>query len=122
MVRKVTSSNRQKILEAQVQSIFSLKTIFKDNRTTNLTVRTKSGSIQTFNPSFKLEQKISNSVSASLSGEYMDTDGIYKFRYYRKYPNGQIAYDTIAKRHDADVKAKRFETSINGDLKMENGM
>lgn len=52
----------------------------------------------------------------------MDTDGIYKFRYYRKYPNGQIAYDTIAKRHDADVKAKRFETSINGDLKMENGM
>ncbi|MCT4213742.1 TonB-dependent receptor [Elizabethkingia anophelis] len=93
------------------------KPVFRDSRTTNLAVRTKSGSIQTFNPSFRLEQKLSNSVSASFSGEYLDTDGIYKFRYYRKYPNGQIAYDTIAKRHDADVKAKRFETSINGDLK-----
>jgi hypothetical protein len=33
------------------------KPVFKDSRTTNLTVRTKSGSIQTFNPSFRLEQK-----------------------------------------------------------------
>lgn len=117
MVRKATSSNRQKILEAREPFIFNLKTCIQRQQDNQPCSPYKSGSIQTFNPSFRLEQKLSNSVSASFSGEYLDTDGIYKFRYYRKYPNGQIAYDTIAKRHDADVKAKRFETSINGDLK-----
>ena len=67
MVRKATSSNRQKILEAREPFIFNLKPVFRDSRTTNLAVRTKSGSIQTFNPSFRLEQKLSNSVSASLA-------------------------------------------------------
>jgi len=93
------------------------KPLFKDGKTTHLSIRTKSGSIQTFNPSFRWEQKISNTIAASISGEYLDTDGIYKFRYYRKFPNGQIAYDTIARRHDADVKSKRLEASVNGDLK-----
>ncbi|WP_449399735.1 TonB-dependent receptor domain-containing protein [Chryseobacterium wanjuense] len=32
----------------------------------------------------------------------------------KKYPDGEIAYDTIAKRFDSDIHAKRFETSLNG--------
>lgn len=44
----------------------------------------------------------------------MQSDGIYRFRYAKKYPDGQQAYDTIARRQDSDIKAKRFETSVNG--------
>lgn len=90
--------------------------VFKGNRKTNLVIRAKSASIDLFNPSFRLEQKISDRVSASFSGEFMQSDGIYRFRYAKKYPDGQQAYDTIAKRQDSDIRAKRFETSLNGTL------
>lgn len=89
---------------------------FKNGRKTNVILRTKSSSIQLFNPSFRLEQKISDKISASLSSEYLQTDGIYKFRAGKKMPDGSTAYDTIAKRYDSDVTAKRFETSVNGTL------
>lgn len=90
--------------------------VFTGNRRTNLVIRAKSASIDLFNPSFRLEQKISRRISASFSGEFMQSDGIYKYHYGRKYPNGQVANDTIAKRQDSDIKAKRFETSVNGTL------
>ncbi|MCJ7934381.1 MAG: TonB-dependent receptor [Chryseobacterium sp.] len=90
--------------------------VFKGAGKTNLVVRAKSASIDLFNPSFRLEQKISKRVSASFSAEFMQSDGIYRFRYAKKYPDGQQAYDTIAKRRDSDIKAKRFETSLNGTV------
>ncbi len=90
---------------------------FKGNRKTNLVVKFKNSSIDLFNPSFRLEQKISDKISASFSSEFLQSDGIYKFRYKKKYPDGQIANDTIAKRFDSDIKSKRFETSLNGKLK-----
>lgn len=90
--------------------------VFTGNRKTNLTIRAKSASIDLFNPSFRLEQKISKRIAASFSGEFFQSDGLYKFRYSRKYPNGTIASDTISKRYDSDIKAKRFETSVNGTL------
>lgn len=89
---------------------------FTGNKKTNLTVRLKNSSIELFNPSFRLEQKISNRISASFSSEFMQSDGVYRFRYAKKYPDGEKAYDTIAKRRDSDIKAKRFETTINGTL------
>lgn len=90
--------------------------VFTGNRKTNLVIRAKSASIDLFNPSFRLEQKISPKISASFSAEFLQSDGIYKFRYAKKYPNGTTAYDTIAKRKDSDITAKRFETSVNGTL------
>ncbi|ROS14659.1 outer membrane cobalamin receptor [Chryseobacterium nakagawai] len=90
--------------------------VFTGNRKTNLLIRAKSASIDLFNPSFRLEQKISKRVSASVSAEFLQSDGLYKFHYSRKYPNGVTASDTISKRYDSDIKAKRFETAINGTL------
>lgn len=90
--------------------------VFTGNRKTNLTIRAKSASIDLFNPSFRLEQKISKRIAASVSAEFLQSDGLYKFRYSRKYPNGATASDTISKRYDSDIKAKRFETSVNGTL------
>lgn len=90
--------------------------IFKGNRKTNLIVRFKNSSIDLFNPSFRLEQKISENISASFSSEFIQSDGVYKYRYTKKYPDGEIAYDTIAKRMDSDIHAKRFETSLNGTV------
>lgn len=90
--------------------------VFTGNRKTNLTIRAKSASIDLFNPSFRLEQKISKRMAASFSAEFLQSDGLYKFRYSRKYPNGATASDTISKRYDSDIKAKRFETSVNGTL------
>lgn len=90
--------------------------VFTGNRKTNLTIRAKSASIDLFNPSFRLEQKISKRMAASFSAEFLQSDGLYKFRYGRKYPNGATASDTISKRYDSDIKAKRFETSVNGTL------
>lgn len=92
---------------------------FKFNKKTNLVLRLKNSSIDLFNPSFRLEQKISDKVSASFSSEFLQSDGVYRFRYYKKYPDGALAYDTIAKRFDSDIKAKRFETSFHGI--MNNG-
>ncbi|MBV6879667.1 TonB-dependent receptor [Epilithonimonas ginsengisoli] len=89
---------------------------FKLNKKTNLVLRLKNSSIDLFNPSFRLEQKISDKISASFSSEFLQSDGIYRFRYYKKYPDGALAYDTIAKRFDSDIKAKRFETSFHGIL------
>ncbi|MBK1894375.1 TonB-dependent receptor [Chryseobacterium paridis] len=90
---------------------------FKNGRKTNLVVRLKNSSIDLFNPSFRLEQKITDKIAASFSSEFIQTDGIYKFRYKRYYPDGQLANDTIAKRHDSDLKSKRFEASLNGNVK-----
>ncbi|WP_250253700.1 TonB-dependent receptor [Chryseobacterium sp. Marseille-Q3244] len=89
---------------------------FTGGKKTNLLIRAKSASIDLFNPSFRLEQKISKRISASFSAEFLQSDGIYKYRYAKKFPDGQQAYDTIAKRQDSDIHAKRFETSINGTL------
>lgn len=89
---------------------------FKFNKKTNLVLRLKNSSIDLFNPSIRLEQKISDKISASFSSEFLQSDGIYRFRYRKKYPDGAVAYDTIAKRFDSDIKAKRFETSFHGTL------
>ncbi|MGL6128514.1 TonB-dependent receptor plug domain-containing protein [Chryseobacterium artocarpi] len=94
--------------------------VFKGTRKTNLIIRAKSASIDLFNPSFRLEQKISERISSSFSSEFLQSDGIYKYRYGKKYSNGQTAYDTIAKRYDSDIKTKRFETSVNGILNNGN--
>lgn len=85
-----------------------------NGKNTNLVFRLKNSSIDLFNPSFRLEQKLSEKMSMSFSSEFLQSDGVYKFRYHKKYPNGKTAYDTIAKRQDSDIRAKRWELGVFG--------
>ena len=92
----------------------SKKPVFKANKSTNATIRYKLGSIQLINPSIRLEQRITDNISATLSSEYIQSNGIYKFRYKRLNLNGTTAYDTIAKRKDGQIEAKRLELGLLG--------
>ena len=92
----------------------SKKPVFKANKSTNATIRYKLGSIQLINPSIRLEQRITDNISATLSSEYLKSNGIYKFRYKRLNLNGTTAYDTIAKRKDGQIEAKRLELGLLG--------
>lgn len=89
---------------------------FEAGKKTNLSVRYKAGSIQLINPSFRWEQKLNEKLSLSLSGEYMKSDGKYKFRYRRLNQEGKVAYDTTATRWNSDIEAYRLETGIYGTV------
>ncbi|KMQ66220.1 ligand-gated channel protein [Chryseobacterium angstadtii] len=88
--------------------------VFKGDRKTNLALKLKLGSISLFNPSFRVEQKLSGRVSASFSSEFVQSRGLYKFKYEKKNSDGSVANDTIARRYDSYIRAKRFEASVNG--------
>ena len=96
------------------------KPIFRDNKSTNITLRYKLGSIQLINPSTRIEQKISDRLSAVLSAEYIKTNGVYKFRYQRKNMDGSTAYDTVLRRRDGQVDAKRVELGLFGKGNQSN--
>lgn len=89
---------------------------FEAGKKTNLSVRYKAGSIQLINPSFRWEQKLNDELSLSLSGEYMKSDGKYKFRYRRLNQEGTVAYDTTATRWNSDIEAYRLEAGIYGNI------
>lgn len=90
---------------------------FEEGKKTNLSVRYKAGSIQLINPSFRWEQKVNDKLSLSLSGEYMKSDGKYKFRYRRLNQEGKVAYDTTATRWNSDIEAYRLEAGIYGTIR-----
>lgn len=87
---------------------------FKEGKKTNLTARYKLASIQLTNPSFRLEQQISDNISASLSAEYLHSNGEYSFRYKRLNLDQTVAYDTTATRHNGDIDAFRIEAGLYG--------
>ncbi len=93
---------------------------FKDKKRTNAVLRYKLGSIQLINPSTRIEQRISDRLSAVLSAEYIKSDGEYKFRYKRKKLDGTMAYDTIATRKDGQIEAKRLELGLFGKGNQSN--
>lgn len=95
------------------------KPVFAKGKHTNLLVRYKAGTLQLINPSFRLEQKVSENIYLSLSGEYIKSDGQYKFRYKRTNLDGVVAYDTTATRWNSDIEAYRIETGVYG--KVRNG-
>ena len=92
------------------------KSRFEGGKKTNLLVRYKAGSIQLINPSIRLEQKLNDKLSLSLSGEYMKSDGQYKFRYRRLNQTGEVAYDTTATRWNSDIEAYRMEAGVYGTV------
>ena len=89
---------------------------FETGKKTNLLVRYKAGSIQLINPSIRLEHKLNDNLSLSLSGEYTKSDGQYKFRYRRLNQEGKVAYDTTATRWNSDIEAYRIEAGVYGTI------
>ena len=85
-----------------------------ENYHARATIRT--GSFDLLNPSALIELKLSQRVSASLSAEWVNSSGKYKFRYRRVNPAGELAYDTTAVRQNGDINATRIELNLHGAL------
>ena len=84
---------------------------FYGSKRYNLTLGLKGGSFGTIDPSFVYEYKINEKVSLSTSGEYMYTNGRYRFTYSTKG-----GYDTTATRRNGDVRMERIEAALFGKL------
>lgn len=89
---------------------------FEGAKRTNVGLTMRTGSFGLANPSFIIEQRVSDRVSASLSGEYTSATGKYSFRYRRLFPNGRVAWDTTAVRQNGDIEALRLEGGLYGTL------
>lgn len=87
---------------------------FEKGRNANFKATMKTGSFGLVNPSIRSEYKISDAVSASFSGEWINATGKYKFRYRRRNSLGEIVYDTTAVRHNGDINATRLEAALHG--------
>lgn len=92
---------------------------FELDKKTNVLVRYKTMSVNYHDPSFRLEQKLSNQLNMSLSSEYIKSNGRYPFRYKRNNQDGSVAYDTTAIRNNSDIAALRIESGLYG--KLNNG-
>lgn len=92
---------------------------FKNGETSNLRVAFRTGSFDLVNPSMILDKKLGENLSASLSAEWINASGKYKFRYRRLDVLGEVAYDTTAVRQNGDINATRLEAGLNG--KFRNG-
>ena len=90
---------------------------FTDGKPTNIKAGLKVGSFDQVNPSLLIEHKISDNVSLSFNGEWINASGKYKVRYKRVFPDTDIvAYDTTAIRENGDINASRLEASLYGVL------
>lgn len=90
---------------------------FENNKQYNLRASVKGGSFDLINPSVLYEYKISDNLSASVNGEYINASGKYKYRYRRVYPNTkEVMYDTTAVRENGDIYSVRFEGGLFGTI------
>jgi len=95
---------------------------FKSNETYHAHAAVRTGSFDLINPSALVQLKLSRRVSASLSAEWLNSSGKYKFRYRRVNPAGEVAYDTTATRQNGDINATRLEASVFGKTSHGNWM
>lgn len=93
--------------------------VFNEGETYHARATIRTGSFDLLNPSALIELKLSQRVSASLSAEWVNSSGKYKFRYRRVNPAGELAYDTTAVRQNGDINATRLELNTYGTL--DNG-
>lgn len=89
---------------------------FAPGETYHVRATVRTGSFDLINPSLLAEVRLSRRVNASLSAEWVNSSGKYKFRYRRVSPSGEIAYDTTATRQNGDINALRTELNVNGTL------
>ncbi|MCX4288011.1 MAG: TonB-dependent receptor [Duncaniella sp.] len=90
--------------------------VFNEGETYHARATIRTGSFDLLNPSALIELRLSNRVSASLSTEWINSSGKYKFRYRRVNPAGELAYDTTAVRQNGDINATRIELNTRGTL------
>lgn len=95
---------------------------FKGDETYHARAAVRTGSFDLINPSALVQLKLSHRVSASLSAEWLNSSGKYKFRYRRVNPAGEVAYDTTATRQNGDINATRLEASVFGKTSHGNWM
>ena len=88
----------------------------RSRKNTHLKFKTQYGSSDMFRFSTLWEQKLSETVSSSVSAGFLTASGKYKFRYERRYPNGETAWDTTAIRQNGDIHAERIEANLFGRL------
>ncbi|MGM9859700.1 MAG: TonB-dependent receptor [Muribaculaceae bacterium] len=89
---------------------------FAPGETYHARVTMRTGSFDLINPSALVELKLGERVNASLSAEWVNSSGKYKFRYRRVNPAGELAYDTTAVRQNGDINATRLEMGVNGTV------
>lgn len=89
---------------------------FEENKRYNARFRLRFGSFDLINPSALVELRLSDRVNGSLSEEWLNASGKYKFRYRRVNPSGEVAYDTTAVRQNGDVNATRLELNFFGTV------
>lgn len=89
---------------------------FEEGETYHVRGAVRCGSFDLLNPSALVEVKLSSTVNASLSAEWLNSSGKYKFRYRRVNPAGELAYDTTAVRQNGDINATRLELNLYGRL------
>lgn len=89
---------------------------FKEGEKYHARLAVRFGSFDLLNPSANIELRLSKSVNASLSVEWLNSSGKYKFRYRRVNPAGELAYDTTAVRQNGDINATRIEANLYGAL------
>ena len=90
--------------------------VFNDRENYHARVTVRTGSFDLLNPSALIELKLSERISTSLSAEWINSSGKYKFRYRRVNPAGELAYDTTAVRQNGDINATRIELNTHGTL------
>ena len=88
----------------------------RSQENTHLKFKTQYGSSDMFHFSTLWEQKLSETLSSSVSAGFLTASGKYKFRYERRYPNGETAWDTTAVRQNGDIHAERIEANLFGRL------
>lgn len=90
---------------------------FAPGKTANLRASVRAGSFGLLNPSILYEYKISDRLSTTFNAEWNTASGKYKFRYRRRTPAGDIAYDTTATRQNGDIEALRLEGGLQGSYR-----
>ena len=124
-VDEVTLYNGQKSAIFQTASDFGnagsvyirtrLPRFYGDERQ-HLKINLKGGSSDMARLSGVYEQKLSEHLSASVSGGFLTASGKYKFRYRRVNIDGTTAWDTTAVRQNGDIHAERLEANLYGTL------
>ena len=82
----------------------------------HLRFKTQYGASDMFRLAMLWEQRLSETVSSSVSAGFLTASGKYKFHYERRYPNGETAWDTTAVRQNGDIHAERIEANLYGRL------
>ncbi|HVI44082.1 MAG TPA: TonB-dependent receptor [Chitinophaga sp.] len=84
---------------------------FSGNETWHGKASIKTGSSGLINPSLLWQQKLSDRISSTVSAEWVNANGRYKYRMK------DLEYDSTAFRQNGNINAYRLEAGLNGTLR-----